>query len=332
MRRPPRGGQRPVVGGGLPPLAAFGVGLLLFAVAAAAATVPPPRVVVVGRAATLTVPFDRLARQLPRWRFRQQSAGSRFLLRKLLDLHAPMDLLAVADAGLFAARARRIGWWLEFAGDQLVIAYTRHSRYAAQINTRNWPAILLRPGVRFGYADPDLDPEGYNTLLAWKLAARQRHDPGLYARLRHAPGVVERPQSVALLALLEAGAMDYAWEYRSVARQHHLPYVPLPAAVNLGAAREAALYAAVSVPVAGRRPGETALQRGRPIRYAATIPAPARNAAGALAFLQRLASPPGRALLAASGLTPLVPPCRGGSLAAAPPVVQSWLRLWPACR
>lgn len=322
---------------GLPMLAVW---LLALGLAAAGAVPPgaraagPPRSrpVIIARAATLTVPFDRLARQLPRWRFRQQSAGSRFLLRKLLDLHAPMDLLAVADAGLFAARAGRIGWWLEFAGDELVIAYTPRSRYAAQINARDWPAILLRPGVRFGYADPDLDPEGYNTLLAWKLAARQRHDPGLYARLRRAPGAVQRPQSVALLALLEAGALDYAWEYRSVARQHHLPYVALPAAVNLGAAQDAALYAQVAVRIAGRRPGETAPQRGRPIRYAATIPATARNAAGALAFLQRLTSPAGRALLAASDLTPLAPACRGGSLAAAPSAVQLWLRPWPACR
>lgn len=290
-----------------------------------------PTQVVVGRASTLTVPFDRLARQLPAWQFRQESAGSRFLLRKLLDLHAPMDLLAVADAGLFARQERQIGWWIEFASDQLVIAYTPRSRGSAGINQGNWPAILLHPGVRFGYADPNLDPEGYNTLLAWKLAARRRHDPGLYARLRRAPGALERPQSVALLALLEAGAIDYAWEYRSVARQHHLLYLALPAAINLGSARYARQYAQVSVPVAGARPGQTVPQSGRLIRYAASIPASARNPAGALLFLRRLASPPGRAILAASDLTPLDPPCRGGSLATAPQAARPWLGHLPAC-
>ena len=290
------------------------------------------KTVVVGRAATLTVPFDRLARKLPGWRFQQQSAGSRFLLRKLLSLHARFDLLAVADAGLFAAHPRRIGWWLEFAGNQLVLAYTPRSRYAARINPENWPQILLRPGVRFGYADPNLDPEGYNALLAWKLTARLDHQPGLYRRLRTAPGGVERPQSVALLALLEAGEIDYAWEYRSVARQHGLEFVPLPAAVNLGSAQDAAAYARASVRVAGKAPGETVRQRGRPIRYAITIPATARNIPGALAFLRRLASPAGRAVLAASDQTALHPPCRGGALARAPQGVRRWLRQWPRCR
>lgn len=226
---------------------------------------------------------------------------------------------------------RRIGWWLEFASNQLVLAYTSESRDAGQITARNWPAILLRPTVRFGYADPNLDPEGYNTLLAWKLAARRRHRPGLYRRLKSAPGAIERPQSVALLALLEAGEIDYAWEYRSVARQHHLRFVALPAAINLGSARFAAAYAQVSVPVAGRAPGQTVQQRGRPIRYAITIPATARNIPGALAFLERLASPRGRAVLAASDQTPLVPPCRGGTLDRAPIVVRHWLGQWPAC-
>ncbi len=290
------------------------------------------RTVVVGRAATLTVPFDRLAGKLPGWRFRQQSAGSRFLLRKLLSLHARFDLLAVADAGLFAAHERRIGWWLEFAGNQLVLAYTPRSRYAGQLNAENWPQILLRPGVRFGYADPNLDPEGYNALLAWKLTARLDHQPGLYRRLRTAPGGVERPQSVALLALLEAGEIDYAWEYRSVARQHGLEYVRLPAAVNLGSAQDAAAYARASVRVAGKAPGETVRQRGRPIRYAITIPATARDIPGALAFLRQLASPAGLAVLAASDQTALHPPCRGGALARAPRGVRRWLRQWPRCR
>lgn len=310
-------------------LCCAGASLLLFPPRASARSAGAT--VIVGRAATLTVPFDRLARQLPAWRFRQQSAGSRFLLRKLLSLGERFDLLAVADASLFAQHQRRIGWWLEFASNQLVLAYTPHSRYAGQITAANWPDILLRPGVRFGYADPNLDPEGYNTLLAWKLAARRRHQPGLYQRLKSAPGALERSQSVALLALLEAGEIDYAWEYRSVARQHHLRFVTLPDAVNLGSADFAAAYAQVSVPVAGRAPGQTARERGRPIRYAITIPATARNIPGALAFLERLASPRGRAVLAASYQTPLVPPCRRGNPARAPAAVRHWLRQWPVC-
>ena len=275
--------------------------LLLFAGALAA----NGQRVVEARAATLAVPFDRLARQLPQFRFDAESGGSRFLLRQLLDLDARMDVLALADAGLFAAargpRAPR--WWVEFAGNELVIAYTARSRMAAQINAANWMDILVRPGVSFGYADPALDPEGYNTLRAWRLAERYYHRPGLAARLQAAvPAANRRPQSVALLALLEAGQLDYAWEYLSVARQHGLRYVRLPPPVNLAQA----------------------------IVYGITIPATARNVRGALDFLQLLVSPRGAAVLAAAQQPPRAP-CLAGDPPAAPPELARWLAALPRC-
>lgn len=305
------------------------------ALAVAAAAQTAPRTVVIARAATLAVPFDQLARALPQWQFQQQSGGSRFLLRQLLELGPRLDVLAVADAGLFApaaANARAPRWWLEFAGNELVIAYTPRSRDAGEINSANWMEILLRPGVSFGYADPNLDPEGYNTLLAWQLAARYYHRPHLADRLRAAvPAANQRQHSVALLALLEAGQLDYAWEYLSVARQHGLRYVRLPAAMNLGDTRLAGDYAQVSVPLAGPRPGQTVRQNGRPIVYGVTIPATAANLGGAMAFLRLLVSPRGRAMLAADDQPPLVPPCVGGNPAAAPPTVAPWLAQWPHC-
>ncbi|HZT74264.1 MAG TPA: extracellular solute-binding protein [Terriglobales bacterium] len=275
--------------------------LLLFACALAA----NGQRVVEARAATLAVPFDQLARQLPQFRFDAESGGSRFLLRKLLDLNARMDLLALADAGLFtAARGPRAPrWWVEFAGNELVIAYTARSRFAAQINATNWMDILLRPEVSFGYADPALDPEGYNTLRAWRLAERYYHRPGLAARLRAAvPAANRRPQSVALLALLEAGQLDYAWEYLSVARQHGLRYVRLPPPVNMAQA----------------------------IVYGITIPATARNVTGALAFLQLLVSPRGAAELAAAQQPPRAP-CLAGDPPAAPQELARWLGTLPRC-
>lgn len=263
--------------------------------------------VVEARAATLAVPFDRLARQLPGWHFEPETGGSRFLLRQLLDLGPRMDLLALADASLFSdARGPRAPrWWLEFAGNELVIAYTPRSRAAGEINAGNWMDILLRPDVAFGYADPALDPEGYNTLRAWQRAARYYRRPDLAARLKAAvPAANRRPQSVALLALLEAGQLDYAWEYRSVAEQHGLRYVRLPAAINMAAE----------------------------IVYGITVPATATNVNGALAFLRLLASPRGAAALIAADQPPRTPPCVAGQPGAAPPPLASWLASLPRCQ
>ena len=66
-------------------------------------------------------------------------------------------------------------------------------------------------------------------------------------------GLVLRDASIELVALLEAGDLDCAFEYESVARQHHLPFVALPAQIDLGSQRYAAEYAKVAVAIAFQR-------------------------------------------------------------------------------
>lgn len=306
----------------------------LLALSAAAAQ----PVVRISRAATLSLPFDQMAPLLPQWKLEQESAGSRFLLHELEDLHRPMDVLAVADRQLFVdawqqaqlaghASGAPVRWWVAFARNELVLAYLPRSRYADQINAANWMRILQRPGVESGYADPKADPEGYNTLLAWKLAERYYHQPGLYQKLKAAvPAANLRAHSVALLALLESGELDYVWEYRSVAEQHHLKYVELPRQINLGDPGLAADYAQVSVTLPGRHPGETVKVHGSPIVYAATIPTTARQKAGGLAFLERLVSPAGQAVLRRNFQLPLTPARIEGDAAAAPAALRHQLQ------
>jgi molybdate/tungstate transport system substrate-binding protein len=288
----------------------------------------PATVVRVGRASTLAVLFDGLARELPGLDCEQQSAGSAFLIRRLTDLHAPMDVLAVADAELFRRLAAKPGspvtWWIEFARNELVLAYTAQSTAAAEINAANWYHVLQRRNVASGYADPALDPEGYNTLIAWKLAERYYNRPGLYDRLLAAvPAGNIRPDSTALLGLLAAGELDYAWQYLSVARQHKLRYVTLPREINLGDPDLASMYATATVEIgAGNKPGSASgrtsrpiVRRGAPIEYAVTIPATSSNPAGAIEFVAALLSAKGQALMRQSD-QPAIVPARAGGVAA----------------
>lgn len=291
----------------------------------------------ISRAATLSLPFDQMAPLLPAWQLQQESAGSRFLLHALEDLHRPMDVLAVADRQLFADEwsaaqtsgrtgAAPVRWWVAFARNELVLAYLPRSRYAGQINAQNWMQILQRPGVETGYADPKADPEGYNTLIAWKLAERYYHQPGLFQRLKNAvPAGHLRAHSVELLALLESGELDYIWEYRSVAEQHHLKFVELPARINLGNPDLAGLYGKVSVTLPGSRPNTTVAVYGAPIVYAATVPAGAANPAGGLAFIQKLISPDGQAILRRNFQLPLTPARLEGDVSAAPAALRRQL-------
>ncbi|NMC37885.1 MAG: hypothetical protein GYA41_06145 [Bacteroidales bacterium] len=43
-----------------------------------------------------------------------------------------------------------------------------------------------------------------------------------------------RPKEIDLVSLVESDAVDYMFTYRSVAKQHNLRYIELPAAIILG--------------------------------------------------------------------------------------------------
>ncbi|GAI28734.1 unnamed protein product, partial [marine sediment metagenome] len=96
-------------------------------------------------------------------------------------------------------------------------AYTNKSRFGNEINRDNWYEILQRDGVRYGRSDPNQDPCGYRTLMVWQLAEDYYNAPELYDKLYGAAGELIRPKEVDLIALLESGDLDYAFEYSSVA-------------------------------------------------------------------------------------------------------------------
>ncbi|MFL5578389.1 MAG: extracellular solute-binding protein, partial [Gemmatimonadaceae bacterium] len=199
-------------------------------------------------------------------------------------------------------------------------AYTPRSRGAGEITPENWWRVLQRPGVEVGRADPNLDPNGYRTLLTLQLAERFYGRPGLAARLLAAsPPRNLRPKEADLVGLLQAGELDYVWSYESIAQAAGLPYVTLPPRIDLGAAAESAYYAAASVRVRGRTPRDTVLFRGQPIVYAFAVPRRAPHPALAEQFAAFLLSDDGKAALRAARLDALDRPVLVG--AGAPPAV-----------
>ena len=287
-----------------------------------------PQVVIVDRAATLTLPFDALAKSLPQLECRQRSAGSRFLLQSDVDLKQPVDVLALADVSLFEkpvspAQTTRFPWWSIFAGNEIGIAYTDKSKSAGKITADTWPQILQQPRVQTAYADPESDPEGYNTVIAWTLAESYYHLPGFAAKLRAAiPQKNIRGDSTQLLALLSAGEVDYAWEYRSVAEQHHLKFLRLPKEINLSDPALAATYKTACIDLHHTGPnGEKVVQPkcGQPILYAVAIAADAPHPEAAAQFVKALYGEAGTGALQSAFQQPLpaqiggdVTPCRSG--------------------
>jgi molybdate/tungstate transport system substrate-binding protein len=276
---------------------------------------------VVYNAGSLARPFAELLRGFtarePGVRSAQENSGSLEAARKLTELGKIPDVLAVADYGVIPKLLipRFTTWYATFARTALVLAYTPESAGARGIRGSNWYRILLRPGVRVGHSDPSLDPAGYRTLLVEQLAEAYYNAPGLARRLEIAvPARYIRPKSADLIALLQAGELDYAWEYEAVARQHRLPFVRLPSQINLGDPDLASTYARVSVRVPGAaRGGADSVEfRGEPIVFALTIPGAAQHPAAAEAFVRYVFSPEGQVVLRNSGFTVMERPLFGG--------------------
>jgi molybdate/tungstate transport system substrate-binding protein len=183
-----------------------------------------------------------------------EPSGSVMAVRKVTDLGKKADIVAVADYTLLPTfmYPKYADFYIAFARNELVLCYTDKSKYSDEINGENWYDILSRDDVKFGFSNPNIDPCGYRSVMAMKLAELYYKKPIFHELIeKHtnikANGtkiltpkdittdgkVVIRDKSVDLIALLESGSIDYAFEYKSVALQHNLSFVELPDEVNL---------------------------------------------------------------------------------------------------
>jgi molybdate/tungstate transport system substrate-binding protein len=225
----------------------------------------------------------------------RESGGSAALARKITDLGGGCDVFLSADYMVIEKLLRPAGadWNVTFASNAIVLMYGPKSKYKDEVNTKNWTKVMMRPDVRWGHSEPDADPCGYRSLLVLQLAEKYYGDKGLYERAMKDPQRAVRQKAIELVAMVESGAMDYAFEYKSVAVQHNLSYVELPKEINLMDPALDKEYATVSVELAGKEPGTKMKVKGEPIVYGLTIPKTAPNAKGAMSFVKFVLDPKG---------------------------------------
>jgi molybdate/tungstate transport system substrate-binding protein len=283
-----------------------------------ACTAPAPSAKLSGKlqiyhAGSLTIPFEQISEEFnktqPDVEILAEGAGSATTIRKVTELNKECGVIGSADYTLIPELMFPdfADWYVIFAANQMCIAYTDNSQFADEINGDNWFDILQKEGVTYGRSDPDQDPCGYRTLMVWQLAEQYYNTPGIYDNLYGTADDVMRPKSVELIALLESGDLDYAFEYSSVAAQHNLKYVKLPPEINLSDESQKDFYAHAKVDIAGKEPGSTITKTGKPIVYGVTIPTNFPRPEISIAWLDLLLGDTGVSIMEKNGQPAISP-------------------------
>jgi molybdate/tungstate transport system substrate-binding protein len=288
-----------------------------------------------------------------------QGHGTIQVIRHVTELNEKIDLLMVADYSLIPrmmypaqvpnTNQNYANYYVRFATNSLVLAYTNSSRFGGEVNSDNWCSILTRPNVRLGFANPQLDALGYRTLTAIQLAQdyygkqtlfhdliTQNMDPPISSipngsnytitvpEIQEPKGdkLTLRASEVDLIALLQTGYLDYCFMYLSNAKQYGFNYVELPLEINLASPQHQSNYERVQVVYDHQRFATITLDRtGETIYYGLTIPADAQNPALAEKFIQFLLNGQGKADFEAC-YHPVFTPSYTDNLAAVPSSLQ----------
>lgn len=234
------------------------------------------------------------------------------------------DLFLSADAEvnrLLMHAGGQVDWFLPVAGNRMVIAYSPRGRFRvlfedAAAGRQPWYDVLMSPGLAWRRVDPRDDPSGYRTVILARLAERHYGLPGLADRLLGGDENEAQYLSGGFSQLLD-GEIDAICTYRTGALMAGLPFITLPAEIDLSDPMLAPLYAEASYTSSrGER------FRGTPIAFSAAILRTSRQPEAAHRFAAHLLAPLSQAALGCGEFLPILP-LIGGASHVAPAAVHA---------
>ncbi|HEX8991496.1 MAG TPA: extracellular solute-binding protein [Anaerolineales bacterium] len=260
--------------------------------------------------------------------YQGKAAGSGAIANQIKGKIAFPDVVEFADPAvnttlMGSANGDFVSWYLTYATSQLVIGFDPKSTVAAafvQVQKHKLPfyKALQQKGLKIGRTDPTIDPKGYRAIWMANLTGKIYHLKGFETKLF---GSTENPSQVfpeqVLVARMLTGQINAGVFYLSEVKDLGIPYITLPARVNLGSKKYAKEYATqhFTLPT-----GQTVT--GAPIQYTITIPSTVKDEAGAEAFVRFVLSPRVRTISAAHGLLP-IKTTLGGSRRSIPAALSS---------
>jgi len=239
----------------------LGVLCLLAAGCGSAPAGAPPQAVNVPYAASLTYVMDRQvgpAFQRATHISYLGRAGESLALVHLIAADAiPADAFLSVGARPIRDLGSKAPWAIGFASAPLVLAYNPNSPFADELRAiqdgrapiQRLFQVMAAPGFRLGRTNPDTDPQGQAFYMMVELAARLYGLPA--DTVQKVVGPLDNPRQIfsetGILTELQDGNLDAASAFLPEAREHHLPYVALPPALNFADPADGALYRTVSV-------------------------------------------------------------------------------------
>ncbi len=225
-------------------------------------------------------------------------------------------------------------WYVQYAGTSMVVAYNPNSKYASQFKAfadgskplSGLFTLLETTGLKLGRTDPNIDPQGRDFIYMLELAQAYYHLPSdTVAKILRtsdfgSPSSSQIYAESSLDATLQSGQLDASSAFITQAIELHLDYIPLPSAINLGSAADAAQYQTASVTVTSN--GAKTTKHGSPQVIDITLvgkPTPA-----GIAFVKYTLSSAGLAQYKQGGFTLLTPTVTGDN-SAIPAAIKSEL-------
>jgi molybdate/tungstate transport system substrate-binding protein len=214
-------------------------------------------------------------------------------------------------------------WYVQYAGNKMVLAYNPKSKYASQFKAiadgseplKDLFTLLQTPGLKLGRTDPNIDPQGRYFIEMLELGQMYYNLPAdTVTKIIGSPLNSSTSSQIyaesSLDATLESGQLDAASAYYTQAIELHLDYIPLPTAINLGSAADATQYGKASITTTNG-----SVHSGAPLVLDITTIGKATPAA--IAFIKYTLSPAGIAQYKQGGFTLLTPTGYGTGIPAA---------------
>ncbi|MDO5837056.1 MAG: tungstate ABC transporter substrate-binding protein WtpA [Methanobacterium sp.] len=284
-----------------------------------------------------------------------QYGGSSDLISQITQLNKSVDIMASADYGLIDKNMMPTytSFNLEYARNELVIAYNDKSQNSSQINSDNWYQILNQSDVKIGIADPNSAPAGYRGVMMIQLANSYYNNSNIFndliasncaitsqangsgyvisspSNLNPNSKIVSRPAVSDLMPVLQSDSVDYVLVYKSDAEQQKssgVKYITLPGELALSNTTYESTYKNYKLKQFSDTTNKSKSITLSPIVYGITVlnNAPQKNLA--IEFVQLLLSPEGNKITQNCFQDPIVPAIATNGSANIPQSLQQYIK------